>query len=377
MLKILLFSILCSVLCPIIKASIKIKLNEDKTILYLFHDDQCGWVGTFGRNCIATYISGSKVIVSSNTVNELLKSIITEYTWIGGKRFHNETGFTWYNGTPMNYTNWDHGEPDAGPHHRPFDGPDYCTVMAPDGLWYDAPCYYAYHTLRQFTVTPTLGHELLHNISRLERLTIAQEYVKILNEIDASVSTSTENPDAIDEDIASMDKAVNDTNAELEKMEQHHANMNETIESVKSGLRFLLFGMLRFMRDTERSNSRLDARVRENSEYKNGLETQLSQIESNVNENQHAVTNLTSSMENFTMVNGNFTNMLKEFESFIQMKDHSDSRFHTFVTLYFVATIFVVFGLVYYTKFYRKYGNNSVMFMRSADPNTPYESMLE
>lgn len=181
----------------------------------------------------------------------------------------------------------------------------------------------------------------IHNISKLKSLTVAQEYVKILNEIDASVSTSKENPNAIDEDIASMDKAVNVTDAELEKMEQHHANMNETIASLKIGLKVLLLRVSRFMRDTERSISGLGARVRENSQYKSGLETQLAQIEGNLNENQHAVTNLTSSMENFTMVNRNFTNMLEEFESSIETKDHSDSKFHTFVKLYFNAIIFL------------------------------------
>ena len=130
-----------------VSSSIKLELNEHKTILYLFHDDACAWVGTWGKNCIAKYLSGSPVIISENKTQHIIKSMVTERTWIGASNSGNKLAFEWVDGSYLNYSNWAPGEPDNKPDRRDG-GDDYCVSIGVNGLWEDDPCYWARHSIR-------------------------------------------------------------------------------------------------------------------------------------------------------------------------------------------------------------------------------------
>lgn len=132
---------------------LKFKLNDDNSTLYLFHEDYCTWDGTYPSHCISNSVDGEQVIINDSKTNQLVPNLITEWTWIGARKKSTEVTFKWWNGEPVTYTNWAEGEPDNGPRHRPSGDPKFCIAIDTDGMWHDAPCYYAFHTLRAINVT--------------------------------------------------------------------------------------------------------------------------------------------------------------------------------------------------------------------------------
>lgn len=340
-----------------VSSSIKLELNENKTILYLFHDDACAWVGTWGKNCIAKYISGSPVIISEDKTQHIIKSMITERTWIGGSNSGNKLAFKWVDGSYLNYSNWAPGEPDNKPVGTNGDG-DYCVSIGVNGLWEDDPCYWARHSIRQFNVTPTLGRELYHNITK-KKFPISKEAIDVLNQIDPYVSTLT--PEL---DLSQVDKLINET-----------ISLNGTIHENNVSKLFRKF--LSLIRKNFIYNKESEDKVEELKEYKEGLEYNLDQMESSINRHEHHIENLRESyrehdlhrisnekrfdnlehdirdIKNLNRISNAVdvnTNMTLKFLKFLESNEHINRK-SKMISDIFYAIPFIVFGsIIWYYK---------------------------
>ena len=123
---------------------IKVKLNEDKTTIYL--------LDTTGRihEDVVTYCSnlnGSMATIPNATINDLISSMLTSYTWFGAK----ETGqdsriYQTSAGEILQYFNWHQKEP-----NEQCSG-GCCLDIDNEGKWHDYPCNEAVHTLCQIPV---------------------------------------------------------------------------------------------------------------------------------------------------------------------------------------------------------------------------------
>ncbi len=71
------------------------------------------------------------LIVSDN--DDLLKA--NKGFWIGLNNLDKESGYQWSDGKPLNYLNWNYGEPNN------FNGVEECVEVQANQGWNDVNCY--------------------------------------------------------------------------------------------------------------------------------------------------------------------------------------------------------------------------------------------
>ena len=135
---------------------IKIKLNEEKTTIYLF--DTTGRT----REDIVTYCSnlnGSMATIPNATINALIIPILTSYTWFDAKE--TSQGSRIYQtsaGEILQYFNWHQKEP-----NEQCSG-GCCLDIDDEGKWHDYSCNEAVHTLCQIPVRINTFEYILRKI---------------------------------------------------------------------------------------------------------------------------------------------------------------------------------------------------------------------
>lgn len=86
---------------------------------------------TFGANLISVQSAAENAALLTALSNQ---GYAGQVIWIGFGDGASEGNFTWYDGAPVNYSNWAPGEPNnAG-------GDEDCTQIYPDGSWNDLNC---------------------------------------------------------------------------------------------------------------------------------------------------------------------------------------------------------------------------------------------
>lgn len=98
---------------------------------YMTGPDAQTYAQTFGANLISIQSAAENTNLVTALANQGYSS---EVIWIGFSDALSEGNFVWYDGAPINYTNWNVGEPNnAG-------GNENCTQIYPDGTWNDLNC---------------------------------------------------------------------------------------------------------------------------------------------------------------------------------------------------------------------------------------------
>ena len=70
----------------------------------------------------------------SASENEFIANLhIQEQLWLGGIDSHEEGNWTWIDGTPFSYTNWQAGEGAGGPAEN--------CLSTVHSMWYDDECF--------------------------------------------------------------------------------------------------------------------------------------------------------------------------------------------------------------------------------------------
>lgn len=98
---------------------------------YMTGPDAQAYAQTFGANLISVQSAAENTNLVTALANQGYSS---EVIWIGFSDAISEGNFVWYDGAPVNYTNWNVGEPNnAG-------GNENCTQIYPNGTWNDLNC---------------------------------------------------------------------------------------------------------------------------------------------------------------------------------------------------------------------------------------------
>lgn len=346
-----------------VEARIDLVLNEYSTTLYIFIDDSCAWEG-YGPFCDPWIQSiGSQVIVSNSTIESYVTSIITEWTWIGGIKKQGESEYKWYDERSINYTNWADGEPDGGPRNQ-RSLKNFCIAIDIDGRWHDAPCYYGYHTIRQVDVTPSFVKEFARNVTR-RGLSLTSNAMSVIARlrIDNTMSErehhlSEESQDEIETDIKTMEEHKNITLSDWNQVMANHSNISETMEAlkveVKDIVRLLSDIGFRAIKEELRL-SFMSIELDDLITYKEELESKLSQYDSDQERHEHRMNNISSQLE--------------DIESMIESDQHSYHILHGFVFVIvfvsFCLIVLVVYVLRNRNLLYSADKNNSMFRYRS------------
>lgn len=101
--------------------------------------DRVNWAGARDA-CATAPLSGALASIIDADENKFIMSLYpsgySNYAWIG-MQDPTEGTFTWVDNTPVQYTNWQPGEPNNANNED-------CVVMLPGGHWNDAQCTNAY-----------------------------------------------------------------------------------------------------------------------------------------------------------------------------------------------------------------------------------------
>ena len=89
---------------------------------------------------------GHLAVINDADENSFVSNfMMASSAWIGGHDYNNEGSFEWINGDPMNYTNWQYGQPnDYG-----YYGEDYMRIMKSSGEWTDKSNNNAYEVIME------------------------------------------------------------------------------------------------------------------------------------------------------------------------------------------------------------------------------------
>ena len=207
-------------------------------------------------------------------------------------------------------------------------------------------------------MTPTLGRELYHNITK-KKFPISKEAIDLLNRIDPYVSTLT--PEL---DLSQVDKLINET-----------ISLNRTIN--ESDVSKLFRQFLSLIRKNFIYNKESKDKIEELKEYKEGLEYNLDQMEWSINRHEHHIENLRESyrdherhrisnekrldnlehdirdIKNLNRISNAVdvnTNMTIKFLKFLESNEHSNRK-SKMISDIFYAIPFIVFGsIIWYYK---------------------------
>jgi len=119
---------------------------------WTYSDGQCYWLSTFvvpwvstADICAGVHPEARPASVHSSVVNTELASLLDgEQAWVGLSRADNSSSWAWSDGSPVNYQDWDSGQP----------GPDNCALVnhnSGTGQWGTDDCSAIHRSVCQVT----------------------------------------------------------------------------------------------------------------------------------------------------------------------------------------------------------------------------------
>ena len=152
-------------------AVIKIKLNEDKSMIYLFDPTKRT------REDIFTYCSnfnGSMAKVPNASIQALISPILTDHSWFDAKETRQGSRiYQTSDGEILRYFNWASGQPDA----QCSGG--CCVFVSNSGEWYDYKCEASSVTFCQIPVRKNIAEYILGKIP--ERNFSPESFTMLIN----------------------------------------------------------------------------------------------------------------------------------------------------------------------------------------------------
>ena len=262
-------------------ALIKIKLNEDKSVIYLFDPT------LRKREDIFTYCSnfnGSMAKIPNASIQALISPILTGHSWFDAKETRQGSRiYQTSNGEILQYFNWASGQPDV----QCSGG--CCVFVSNSGKWYDYKCEASSVTLCQITVRKNIADYIL---SKIPEQNISPESFTIL--IDMNIPEYVK---MIQSNLSILESKSNILKSEIDQL---HASFIHNVNSINT------------LNDT----------------YSNAMEEVHHRIYSLSNDRDNLNASIIHNMNSINTLNETYSNAMDEVDSRIySLSNESETKF--------------------------------------------------